>query len=131
MEWSSDFNTGISEIDGQHRMLVGLINKLHESMAQGVSQEALSGILGELTAYTRRHFLTEERMMERAGYGGLDAHKEIHRKMTARVEQFMAELHAGRVSVSMSLMTFLKEWLRHHILKTDMQYVPALRSAKI
>lgn len=126
-DWKPEYNTRIDEIDRQHRVLVDLINKLHEQMVTGATQAAVSPIIRELANYTRTHFTWEERMLLSSGYKDLPAHKEIHRKMAAKVDSFADELEAGRIALSIPLMNFLKDWLREHILKTDMKYAEVLR----
>jgi hemerythrin-like metal-binding protein len=126
-DWKPEYNTGFDEIDRQHRVLVDLINRLHEKMVQGATQTAVAPILRELANYTRTHFTWEEKMLLSAGYADLPAHKEVHRKMAAKVDSFAEELEAGRIALSVPLMNFLKDWLREHILKTDMKYAHTLR----
>jgi hemerythrin len=126
-EWKPEYNTSFDEIDRQHRVLVDLINRLHDRMMQGASQQAVAPVLRELANYTRTHFAWEEKMLQSAGYTDLPAHKEVHRRMAAKVDSFADQLEAGSIALSVPLMMFLKDWLREHILKTDMKYAAELR----
>jgi hemerythrin len=46
--------------------------------------------------------------------------------MIAQVESFRGDLLGGKVSTSIGMMHFLKDWLTRHILDTDMRYKPHL-----
>lgn len=48
VEWSNELSTGIEEIDDQHKVLVGLLNEIHEAIQQGRTVEATKGILDRL-----------------------------------------------------------------------------------
>jgi hemerythrin len=51
--------------------------------------------------------------------------------MVGQVEAFQSELGAGRATVSLKLMTFLKDWLSKHILETDMRYRNHMTSRRV
>ena len=40
------------------------------------------------------------------------------------VAAFQADFEAGKAALTMDLMDFLKNWLKEHIMGTDMQYAP-------
>jgi hemerythrin-like metal-binding protein len=122
MDWQAAYSVGVLSIDEQHRALLDIINRLHGVMSRGGAADELKGVLGELVAYTLYHFSHEEQMMDRCGYPGLAEHKRIHSALLGQVEAFQKELVGGRATVSLQLMTFLKDWLSKHILETDMRY---------
>jgi hemerythrin-like metal-binding protein len=122
MDWQAAYSVGVLSIDEQHRGLLDIINRLHGVMKRGGAVVELQGVLGELVAYTRYHFSHEEQMMERCGYPELAEHKSKHSALVGQVEAFQRELVGGRATVSLQLMTFLKDWLSKHILETDMRY---------
>jgi hemerythrin len=122
MDWQAAYSVGVLSIDEQHRALLDIINRLHDVMRRGGAADELKGVLGELVTYTRYHFNHEEQMMERCGYPELAGHKSIHSALVSQVEAFQKELAGGRATVSLQLMTFLKDWLSKHILETDMRY---------
>ena len=80
----------------------------------------------DLVRYTENHFRDEERILQRCDYPDLAKHKAQHDALTGKVHQFATDLRAGRASVSMDLLTFLRDWLYNHILKTDADYVPTV-----
>lgn len=131
--WTESMNIGIPVIDGQHRLLMELINRLYLSVVRRESQTATSQILDELIDYTRVHFTLEEQLLEEVGYEAtdLEQHRQVHRHFVERIEQ-AAERHLGEgKSVSFELISLLKHWLKEHILITDRRYADALRAAGV
>lgn len=129
LEWRPDFELGLNDIDTQHKRLVGLINSLHDSMAMGAPQEELADILRDLVQYTRIHFSYEENVMRARRYPLLAKHMREHEELAAQVTRFRADFCAGRIALSISLLNFLKTWLREHILQSDRAYAVSGRVA--
>jgi len=127
-DWKPEFSVGVQEIDQQHKKLVSLIGELHSAMKSGRGATVLNKILGDLVTYTRVHFDSEEKLMAMHGYPDLQAHKQEHADLTNKVEDFLGKVHSGAVSVTPEVLTFLKEWLVHHILHTDKNYGPFLNA---
>ena len=125
--WDRSFQFDIDDIDRQHRRLIDLINQLHNAMRKRAGHTVLASTLDELAQYTRQHFENEEALMEESGYADLDAHRQLHRKLVDQVVAFKQRFASGDATVSMELMTFLRNWLLDHIDKVDRQYVPVLR----
>ena len=127
MPWSPRLSTSIETIDAQHRELVRLINLLHKAMRLQKGTGEVGGILRKLTEYTVSHFAYEEELFARYGYPESRGHQKVHTELVARVAGFQKDFEAGRATVTMDLMDFLKDWLNTHILKTDMAYAPFLK----
>jgi methyl-accepting chemotaxis protein len=49
------------------------------------------------------------------------------KKFVARLDDFERQIKDGTATVSMELLTFLKDWLIKHIAGTDPGYVPYLQ----
>ena len=128
MSWIDAYSTGITEVDLQHKKLIGLINDLHDAMAKGQAKAILGEILGELVNYCASHFAMEEKLFDRHGYPDAANHKEKHQKMTAKVLALQMQFDQGRAMMTLEVMEFLQQWLDKHILGTDKKYVPFLNS---
>lgn len=126
IQWQPDFETGIRQIDDQHRKLVGMVNDLYEAMSKGEGKEALGRVLSGLVGYTKGHFATEERLMTQHAYPGFATHKAEHDKLTAQVLDLETKYQAGKAVMTVQVANFLKDWLANHILNTDKQYGPHL-----
>ena len=122
LEWKDEFSVGVTEFDGQHKVLIDLINKLHDAMRAGVGRQALSDILSELVDYTKTHFENEEKLFLQYSYPESPAHRREHDALTKQVLEFQKEYQAGRTSISIDVMDFLKDWLLNHIAISDKKY---------
>jgi hemerythrin len=109
----------VPTIDEQHKVLVGIINDLHDAMASGKGRVVINDVLLRLIDYTKMHFSTEEKLMTQYKYPGQAAHEKQHIELTSQVGQLYTKVLAGNISVTIETMNFLKDWLSHHILETD------------
>lgn len=131
MQWREAYSVSVARLDNQHKHLIGMINGLHEVMLAGGKQDHLQAVLEDLLTYTQSHFADEEKAMAQAGYPKLAAHQQKHRAMQAEVKRLLELARTEQTTVSIKLMTFLKDWLTKHICQTDHEYAPALTAAHI
>ncbi len=125
--WGTHYLLGVNEIDHQHEQLGTLLNHLNDSYRNSAPQEELVEKLDALIAAVAAHFTTEEGFMIRHQYPETDRHKAQHDFLTRQVMEFRAELQAGRTGFSDSIMAFLKDWLRDHMLGADKRLGDYLR----
>lgn len=127
IEWSHQYSIGIPSIDNQHKKLVGYINQLHVATAQGEASNVLADIFQGLQLYTQEHFAYEEQLFSEHNYPSLEEHKQKHKRLIKRVQQFQLDFeHDVSGAISLELMQFLTHWLTHHILESDREYAPYL-----
>lgn len=126
--WLEKYSVGIPQIDTQHQGLIKLINDLHTAMAAGHGKETAGKILDELVRYTEVHFNYEETMLRQKGYSQLAAHQATHKKLTAQVVELREKYRAGKLTLSMEVMQFLKSWLADHIMGHDHKYAAELKA---
>ena len=128
--WKPEYSVANRELDGQHQKLMDLINELHEGMLHGKGALMLQPVLDQLIRYTKSHFKAEEQYMQAAGFPQFASHKHQHEKLTREVEQFIADVRSGKLTLSLQISQFLKQWLDQHILGSDQQYVRHRRATK-
>lgn len=121
MEWNDSMSVGLETADTHHKKLVSMVNSLHEAMLKGEAKDVLAKILHALIVYTEKHFEYEEALFKANGYPDFEAHKQEHDELTAQVKTLNEEFNAGRISLSIEVMTFLKNWLAEHIMDSDMK----------
>ena len=134
LEWDPRFSVRIAEIDQQHKKLIGLINRLHESMQQAGGRDALETAIEELSAqatvinemveYSSYHFSTEEKYMRQYMYPDFEKHKKEHEYFINKVQTLKSDFDGGQAILSSQIMEFLKNWLSDHILGMDKKYEP-------
>jgi len=122
IKWTDDLSVGVELFDNDHKELISIINRLHDSISVRAQQAVLSSLLNDLLKYTIFHFGHEEGYMIQYGYPGYEKHKVEHEGLVSKVEDYIGQIASGRSSFSLSLMGFLKEWLVNHIMKSDRDY---------
>lgn len=120
--WSEKYSMELKEIDDQHKVLVGMINELHDAMKQAKSKEISLKIINKMAEYTKFHFSTEEKYMQRFEFPDYTEHKLEHERFVEKVLTFKEDYENGKAGVSYEILNFLKEWLVGHIQLTDKKY---------
>ena len=126
MTWTPAMSVGVPELDEDHRVLIRIINQLAESKKNDDHAGILRQSLYSLLRYAEFHFAREEKVLAACDFPGMTHHKQEHRAFTAHMKKLAEaldreELPAAEV-VSQDLLTYLKDWLNHHILIEDMAY---------
>ncbi len=121
-QWEDSYSVKIKEIDDQHKVLVGMIAKLHEALSQGKGKDMMGVIVNELVDYSINHFSLEEKYMQTYGYPNYTSHKKEHYDFINKIDVFRSDFQAGKIMLSLEVMNFLKDWLTKHIMGVDQQY---------
>lgn len=124
IEWSDELSVGIQEIDEQHKVLVSLLNEMHDAIHERHGREASIRILRRLTEYTKIHFAVEESLMRIFDYPGYEEHKKQHEQLIQEILDLEYKIIEEEHAISFQLLHFLKMWLTKHILESDMDYGP-------
>ena len=122
INWNDSMSVRIQEIDKQHQRLIELVNRLHEAMKTGKGNAAIGPILSDLLNYTQFHFSTEEKYFEKYKYPEYFRHKTEHDELTQKTKELAASYKEGKISITIEVMNFLKDWLSTHILGSDKKY---------
>jgi hemerythrin-like metal-binding protein len=129
--WESRYDTGLPDIDSQHRVLLSLINLLIAALDTPDETAVVRRCLAELVAYASRHFECEEALMEAHGLGEHEAeHVLIHRRFAGFVLQ-RADLVGREPGAALDIASFLVGWLAHHILNTDQKMAALIRATRL
>ncbi|MGO9013833.1 MAG: bacteriohemerythrin [Dissulfurispiraceae bacterium] len=131
MVWSDNFSVNVSQIDEQHKKLVGILNDLHDAMKQGKGSDVTGNVLSGLVQYVASHFATEEKLMKESAYPEYTKHKFEHDALTKQALDLQKQFQEGKTVLTIELMQFLKDWLSKHILGTDKKYGPYFNSKGI
>lgn len=143
VKWSEAMSVGMERLDRDHRVLIGLINRLGHAGVTGAElvekgtapgrgqtegagsadEKLMADVLATLVAYTMFHFSREEAVMEACGYPQLGEHHEEHEVLTGEVRAWEDRFRDNPEAVEPEeLLQFLQGWLNHHILLQDMAY---------
>jgi hemerythrin len=128
VEWTDELSVGVQEIDEQHKILVGLVNRMYQSIIMGTDKDEVNAILNELAQYTVIHFAVEESLMRIFDYPDYETHKQHHQELTHQVLELQRKSALHENALSMEVFHFLRHWLTYHILHDDKKYGPFLLS---
>ncbi len=119
--WNTNFETGISIIDEQHKGLINLLNLLISHIAYQSDAPTLNLVFDELKAYTVNHFSTEEKIWEQyfSDDAWIEWHKHAHVDFIAEVIAIKEESDKPLEDIIEEIVKFLTHWLAFHILDSD------------
>lgn len=115
IEWQSEFETGIAEVDHEHRELVDLINALHAEIGGKAAKKVISGFLGDIFARISAHFALEETVMRKHTYDEYAAHKADHEKLLDDIRDIMdAHESSAFIDYEEALGRAVRDWFVDH-----------------
>lgn len=123
--WNPSLDTGIPEIDSQHRKLLDYVNVLNTAIKEK-DNSRVGEVLVQLTEYAAALFEMEERLMDMAQYPYAETHKRIHQDFIRRIANYH-ERHEQGEDVSKKVMYDLKIWMSDHIARDDKAYAPYIQ----
>jgi len=120
--WTPEMSVNVTLIDEQHKKLIEIINSLNSAIGRNAARPILDEVFNELTDYIRKHFSTEEELLQRVNYPLIAAHKEEHDGFIYQLISFRNDFENGSEIVSTKIVDFLYGWLVEHIQGTDKAY---------
>ncbi len=122
LEWDDKYSVGVELIDEQHKAMFTTINLLIDTINTGPEKEKIGEIIGNLVAYKKFHFETEEKYFKEFNYENAEEHIAKHREFTAKLEEIQAKCGDDIFALAFELVDFLEDWLIDHLLTIDQQY---------
>ena len=110
IQWNNNYSVKIEKLDKQHKILIGIINKLHNSMKEGKGKEILSEVLKELIVkHSKRLYFRKEII----------------------VLSIQKDYISGKRLLTIEIIVFLNDWLYDHIIASDKKYASFLHAQGI
>jgi hemerythrin len=128
IKWNDSYNVNVELIDKQHKVLVSIINDLHDAMLAGKGKDVLSSTYTRLLDYTNTHFAAEEGLLKTYAYPDFSVHQAAHVMLVKQVKDLQQKLVANNFTLTMETSQFLKDWLLKHVQGTDKRYSAHLNS---
>ena len=126
-EWEDKFSVGISEIDDEHRGLIGILNKAVIANGHDDNTVETLELLGDIIEYSRKHFSTEEAYMLKFKFPEYQLHKNEHLEFTNNSIRNYHNFISGDYQVTNEILEYLKQWLVNHIQVTDKKYIDCFK----
>ena len=109
----------VSSIDNEHRIQIGLLNALYESVKDKNPASEINEIVNQLTTYSELHFMSEELLMRMYAYPDYDDQVQDHVAMTDHLNGIMEMITAGKDSMVLKTASDLRQFLVSHISTRD------------
>lgn len=119
--WDDSLSVGIDIIDEHHRYLFDLINDLFDVVEHKRGARQVARLIKALDAYAKVHFRAEEQMMTHYAYDGISRQLHQHLAFESKIGEFYEEMHANPLVAQFDVLTYLRDWLIHHIRVEDAQ----------
>lgn len=122
ISWNDSFSVGIVEMDNQHKQLVAILNDLYALLQSKSSSDELGKVLSRLVSYTKKHFADEEEFIKKHSYPDVSSQIREHKAFVDKIQNFKNDYDSGKTTISVSITSFLKDWLMNHISISDKKY---------
>jgi hemerythrin len=129
LKWDKRLETGIAEVDNQHRELFKRIDSLELSLYGGKLKVEVVVMIDYLESYVEEHFDAEETLMLRINYPDIGKHRQEHQEFREVYKKIKNEYEIKGADSYMALDVDkeIRKWWEKHILKSDMAFVPYVR----
>ena len=118
-----EYRLGMEHIDEQHTKLFEIGERAYQLLKDPYEMDKYDKIvevIEELTEYTIYHFKDEENYMESINYKRLFTQKIDHAGFIEKLQGVnLNKVDENQDEAIMEILTFLNDWLIHHILEKD------------
>lgn len=123
--WDDQFNTGLPEIDAQHRQLAGLVNRLAGCLLHGAGIPAIDALFDTIVAFSHDH-INREKALWQAYCTEIEAEFEpvaVHETFISALTRLQSLAGSGLLNHEIfnecaAILLSLSDWLAQHILES-------------
>jgi len=124
--WSHACTVGVVAMDDQHGILMDTLNELRLAVVRGANHDEVIELMNRLIQFTQMHFRSEEQLMERYAYTGLEEHRSEHNRMLGQIQDSARRLQHGETMILRPLLGYLRDSFQEHMDGPDQDYGPWL-----
>ncbi|MHA1599085.1 MAG: bacteriohemerythrin [Alphaproteobacteria bacterium] len=122
IQWLPSFETGIDEIDDDHRALVDTIGKIQKGCDEG-DMGVCQTYFDKFLSQARDHFEREEAFLKSIDFPSVEAHAASHRNLLKLVEKTLKTAkNETDVSVLKTQMEDMTYYLLEDVIKADAEF---------
>ena len=121
VEWKHTLDTGVPEIDKDHRTLFAMLNIVHNAIYYPEEMGIQKNIFRDMFQFAKEHFDREERLMEQSNYPKSEGHRAQHLVFLGQAEKFSGLMDEKSHTLLLDLSIFVKNWFSFHISKWDQE----------
>lgn len=120
-EWNENLETGIDNVDEQHKTLVFMVNRLMSELAENKREKAVSETIEFLEAYIILHFNEEENLQRKVKYTHYEEHKNVHDEFVKNFQTIKSDYENYGINTDLTfrLSEMVADWLLEHISVVD------------
>ena len=122
IRWRSSFECGHPQIDMQHRELFRIGNELIAAVLDHKPKSEIQWLLQKLIQNIKHHFSTEEEVLGRVRYPGLEEHRRIHRVLLKRATDLEERYQNDMLPVSDLVGFIAYDVVSAHIIQEDLKF---------
>jgi len=122
IQWSEQYSVGVKILDEQHKNILRLLNRIQAHADAPSDSEEISELLTQMTNYANEHFRTEEDLMQMYDYPDFSSHRREHLLYWKKTAELAMDILHGKTAISLEMLSFLRQWWTHHVLKVDKKY---------
>ncbi len=122
--WRKELESGIEQIDAQHKQLIETANSLIIRSKFGNDISDISDCLSYLEKYVQYHFQSEEAFQSTSGYPKYKIHKALHQSVATQLKFIMVKLESSNYETKdiEDFYTFFISAIVNHILVEDLEF---------
>ena len=128
-QWDSRLETGIEQIDEQHKELFARIDALELAIYKGRAASELIKLMEYLESYISEHFDLEEKLMLDNIFPDYAIHSRQHNEFrtycTGVLNTFKNKGSDSYMAIDVDKQ--MRKWWENHILKMDTAYIPFVK----
>ena len=127
--WTNPWTIGVKLLDNDHKMLVLLINQLHDELVTGGSKSSLKSSFDALVKFACVHHRNEDRLLAETAYPGAAAHHQEHDRLLGHLIELQARFaNNTQLADELEIVHQLREWLFNHTQSSDREFAAHLKS---
>ena len=127
----SEFNADANaQTDLEHEVQLGLLQALCQAAQEQLDASAVGEILGQLSAYSEAHFMSEELLMRLKSYDDYEDHVDDHQQMLEALSAIAADHAAGHSSLVAAQAQHTLAFIGQHIATRDRRFAAFIRSGQ-